>query len=155
MKNLKLLLLLGMLSLAAWPGRLRADTDTPTATISATFTVTPTITPTYTVTPTVTPSATNAPPVEVVTLNHNRFNPQASETVSILHLRPDHGQVSVKVYNAAGVLIREVLNRQVSGFETVDWDGKNEQGETVASGVYYIMVTGNRLHKRLRIAVIK
>lgn len=120
-----------------------------TATSTSTATVTPTITATVTVTTTV------EPPLVVVSLNHNRFNPLAGETVAVTGLRMDHGQVTVTVYNAAGTLVRKVADRVDAANHAFFWDGKNEQGQVVASGVYLVMVTGNRLHKRFRIVVLK
>jgi hypothetical protein len=120
---------------------LPAVADTPTATVTAT--------------PTVTPTSTAVPAITVVSLSHNRFNPLAGESVQVTGLRPDHGQVSVTVYNTAGLLVRKVADHVNAANVTPSWDGKNEQGQVVASGVYLVMVTGNLLHKRFRIAVLK
>jgi uncharacterized protein (DUF2141 family) len=110
---------------------------------------------TPTVTPTVTATATAVPPLIVVSLNHNRFNPLAGETVQVTGLRPDHGQVSVTVYNVAGTLVRKVADHVSAAAVAPAWDGKNAQGQVVASGVYLVVVTGNMLHKRFRIVVLK
>ncbi len=119
-------------------------TVTPTATISATYTITPTFT--HSPTPAI---------IALVRLNHNRFNPAQGEAVEILGLRPDHGDITVAIYNAAGIRLRKFTVQAPYGTPPPAWDGKNEQGQTVASGVYYFVLQGNRLHKRLRIAVIK
>jgi flagellar hook assembly protein FlgD len=144
MKKTAVLFLAAACSLTAVS--LYAATPIPTVTPTRTVTLTPTISATSTVTP---------PPVAVVTLNHNRFDPLLSETVAVVNLRPEHGHVLIKVFNASGMLIRKLLDQDIVNFEPVAWDGKNEQGQVVASGVYYVVVSGNRLHKRLRIAVIK
>jgi flagellar hook assembly protein FlgD len=110
---------------------------------------------TPTATPTVTATPTTVPAIIVVSLNHNRFNPLTGETVQVTGLRADHGQVTVTVYNAAGTLVRKVADRVDAASATPVWDGKNQQGQVVASGVYLVMVTGNKLHKRFRIVVLK
>jgi hypothetical protein len=130
---------------------------------AATPTFTPTFTPTVTATPivtvapsptlTITPTA--VPAIIVVSLNHNRFNPLAGESVQVTGLRADHGLVNVTVYNAAGTLVRKVADRADAAGPAPAWDGKNQQGQVAASGVYLIMVMGNKLHKRFRIVVLK
>lgn len=122
------------------------DTATPTPTVTQTATPTPTITPTSTITPL---------PVLVVRPNHNRFNPMLGETVSVLNLRPDHGQVTIRVLDLSGAVIRVLLDGEAVPAQAPVWDGRNAQGETVASGVYVIVAAGNKLHKRFRVAVIK
>lgn len=128
-----------------------SPTFTPTATISLTATISPTISPT----PTLSASVTGTVPLQVVTLNHNRFNPEASETVQVIGLRPDHGQVDIQIFTQAGILVRHLVDHQSVGYTEPAWDGKNGQGETVASGVYIFVVTGTKLHKRFRIIVLK
>jgi hypothetical protein len=73
----------------------------------------------------------------------NPFNPTTTITYSI----KDQGHVSLKVYNAAGQLVRTLVDEmktpQEAGF-TVTWNGLNNAGSQVASGVYfYKLTTGN------------
>jgi hypothetical protein len=102
-----------------------------------------------------TPTVTPATPIRVVSLDHNRFNPLAGESVRMVGLRADHGAVSVMVYNPSGTLVRRVADHADAAVIVPEWDGRNEQGEMVASGVYLVVATGNKLHKRFRIAVLK
>jgi flagellar hook assembly protein FlgD len=58
--------------------------------------------------------------------------------------------VTVRIYATDGVLVRTLaLGHQAAGIyqsraRAVYWDGKNEMGEPVASGVYfYTLTTGN------------
>lgn len=127
-------------------------TDTPTPTETRTATPTPTESATYTVTPTVTLTPIQ---IIVVHLDHNRFDPLAGEHVRVRGLRPDHGDVTIRVFDLSGTLVRRVLDGVPPGPEPPAWDGRNDSGQVVASGVYLIVVTGNKLHKRFRIAVLK
>ncbi|MCK5219016.1 hypothetical protein KAR10_05805 [bacterium] len=137
-----------MLTSMAFSASTPTETPTVTATVTPTLTASPEITSSYTVTP-----------VEViisrVKINHNRFNPMLAEKVEIQYLTARYGKVSIRVFNPSGTLIKEILEAQEPGAVAPAWDGRNAQGEVVASGVYFIIVTGNKLHKRFRVAVIK
>jgi len=133
--------------------QLAISATTPTST----FTCTPTVTPTPTISPTltITPTATEVVNVRV-SVNHNYFNPQAGQTLEIQNLNSLHGNVTIRIFNQNGILIRELMKDEALVRGTIPvWDGRNSAGEVVASGVYVIMVNGNKLHKRFRVAVIK
>jgi len=45
----------------------------------------------------------------------------------------------MKVYNVRGELVKTLLNGQVSVADgSVVWDGTNDQGSSVSSGVYFV-----------------
>ena len=73
----------------------------------------------------------------------NPFNP---ETWIPYHLA-EAADVTVRIYAADGVLVRTLtLGHQVAGIyesrsRAAYWDGKNEVGESVASGVYFFTLT--------------
>jgi hypothetical protein len=138
------------------------ETPTGTATPMLTETSTATETPMLTATPTATatPRLTETPTLIVteevtgpVTLDHNRFSPRQGQTLTIYGIKPEHGEVTVTVSTLSGTQIRRVWQGAVAGTRPV-WDGRNDQGAFAASGVYVIMVTGHKLAKRLRVAVV-
>jgi len=46
--------------------------------------------------------------------------------------------VSLKVYNVRGELVRTLVDEnRPAGPQTVEWDGSDERGRAVASGVYF------------------
>jgi dipeptidase len=64
-------------------------------------------------------------------------NPFSSET-AITYRLPRRCRVRISIYSPAGELIRTLLDGELSGGEhTVRWDGRDEEGEAVASGVYF------------------
>jgi len=72
----------------------------------------------------------------------NPFNP----TTTIRYTIKERAHVSLKVYNAAGQLVRTLVDEVQSpdGVQPMTWDGANNAGQTVSSGVYfYRMVTKN------------
>jgi hypothetical protein len=63
----------------------------------------------------------------------NPFNPTTQIDFSV----PARSNVVIKVYNILGQEIRTLVNGQFSkGVYTVEWDGANNRGVKVASGVY-------------------
>jgi len=65
----------------------------------------------------------------------NPFNPQTTVTYELATA----GVVSVRVYDVNGRLVRTLVNRSVSaGEHAVAWDGLNDRGQRVSSGVYLL-----------------
>lgn len=94
-------------------------------------------------------------PAVLVHVNHNRFNPLVGETVEVRGLTALHQKVNIRVFSQTGVLIKELLKDQEPGGQVPAWDGRNAGNEVVGNGVYVIVVTGYKLEKRFRVAVIK
>ena len=70
----------------------------------------------------------------------NPYNPQTQ----IAYQLPQAGEVSLKIYNIKGELVRTlVAEHKPAGSHTVLWDGRNQAGMEVSSGIYlYRMVSG-------------
>ncbi len=67
----------------------------------------------------------------------NPFNP----TVSITYAIPRPDRVEIRVYDINGRLIRTLVDaQQKAGWYTVEWDGRNELGKGVSSGMYIVRV---------------
>jgi len=77
-------------------------------------------------------------------LQKNYPNPFNPETTIHYSLR-EAGPVKIEVYNIKGQLVRYLVNElKNAGTYTVIWNGKDEQGENVSSGIYfYRMQTKN------------
>ncbi len=70
-------------------------------------------------------------------LEQNRPNPFSSNTL-INYALPQQSNVSISVYNINGELVRTLTNEhQATGQYTVEWDGSNDLGVPVNSGVYF------------------
>ena len=73
---------------------------------------------------------------EEFSLGQNYPNPFNSETKLSFSLT-EEGEVSLKIYNIKGQLVTTLLQeRRPIGHYTVSWNGTNQSGETVASGLY-------------------
>ncbi|MBD3382529.1 MAG: T9SS type A sorting domain-containing protein [candidate division Zixibacteria bacterium] len=80
----------------------------------------------------------------VYKLSQNRPNPFNMETV-IYYDMPKAGYVSLKIYNIQGQVVNVLAsNYQDAGRHYLSWNGRNEAGQEVASGVYFYRIeTGN------------
>lgn len=101
----------------------------------------------------------NRPPV--YRLFQNYPNPFNSSTVVWYYL-PDVGyqpaEVEITVYNVLGKLVRTLVRkRQYPGEHKVLWDGKDEEGNEAASGIYFckLKVSGLELVKPRKMMLLR
>ena len=74
-------------------------------------------------------------------LNQNAPNPFNPSTVIRFGL-PKDGYVLLRIYSTEGQLIRTLLSENViSGTRELVWDGKDDAGESAASGVYVAVLS--------------
>jgi hypothetical protein len=76
----------------------------------------------------------------------NPFNP----TTTIRYDLKENSDVVLQIYNLLGQNIRTLVNaRQEAGYREVVWDGRNNVGNAVASGIYiYRIEAGNFVQTR-------
>ena len=74
---------------------------------------------------------------ESYSLSQNFPNPFNLETQ--IHFKlSEAAQVKINIFDLTGEMIRTILNeRKSSGDHILTWDGLNDKGERVASGVYF------------------
>jgi hypothetical protein len=62
---------------------------------------------------------------------------------TVSYLVPRDGRIAVRVYDSGGRLVRTLVNsEQEAGPYRVPWDGRDDAGRQVSSGVYLIRVVG-------------
>jgi hypothetical protein len=67
----------------------------------------------------------------------NPFNPQTTITYSL----PSRGEVTVTVFDVSGRLVRTLFQGvESAGVKSITWNGVDDAGQAVASGVYYYRV---------------
>jgi hypothetical protein len=71
----------------------------------------------------------------------NPFNPNTC----IKYYLQESGKVTLEIYNILGENIRTLVNTtQESGVHQVTWDGENETGNILASGIYFYLLKYNQ-----------
>jgi subtilisin family serine protease len=93
---------------------------------------------------------------ETITLNSNSPNPFNSETKIIFGLNIPQ-RVSLKIYNIRGQLIRSLIDNQEmeAQFYQILWDGKNNQGNSISSGTYFLRLTAGETQKMMKMLYLK
>ena len=90
-------------------------------------------------------------------LSQNYPNPFNSTTVisySLNTIRPTH--TTLKLYNILGEEVRELVDAiQGRGNYRVNWDGKDNQGKDVASGIYFYQLHASDYRETKRMVLIK
>ncbi len=92
------------------------------------------------------------PSTEIITLNcvPNPFNPR----VEISFEMADPGQLAVTVYSSAGEIVAELYNGFTSE-GSVFWNGKNSNGQPVASGTYIVEGRSNNSAVRKKVMLVR
>jgi flagellar hook assembly protein FlgD len=86
---------------------------------------------------------------ELVSVSHNRFDPDAGERVFVAAKKAS-AAVHLQVYNLAGQQVR-----RVEGAGWVEWDGRGEGGVVCGSGVYFLRVDVDGEVEVRRVAVLR
>lgn len=84
----------------------------------------------------------------------NPFNPMTRITVGIP--RNVDGAVALRIYNVKGQLVKELFSGTRSpGTYTFEWNGMNNRGEPVASGIYFCRFTAGQMKLTRKMILLK
>ena len=82
----------------------------------------------------------------------NPFNP----TTTIGYALKDDSDVDLMIYNVRGQLVRTLVSSQQSaGVYNIVWNGKNDQGVSVPTGVYFFRIRANEFESIKKMALTK
>ena len=86
---------------------------------------------------------------EQYTLSQNYPNP-FNPTTQIRFALPNKAAVSLEIYDFQGSLIRKLVNQKIydSGQAEIIWNGKNDHGHTVSTGIYFYRMQAQDLDSR-------
>ena len=94
----------------------------------------------------------NKVPIKFLKNYPNPFNPDT--TISFELNQP--GQTLVEIYNVKGQKVMTLLNDELeTGVHNLVWKGLDEQGQQVASGMYFYKVKVNKEEKINKMIMIK
>ncbi len=82
----------------------------------------------------------------------NPFNPQTTIAFSVRQ----RGRVQLVVYNVSGARVRTLANEDfAAGMHTAVWDGRNDAGQPVASGVYFYKLVARDFTQTRKMVLLK
>jgi hypothetical protein len=82
----------------------------------------------------------------------NPFNPMTH----IAFETPVRTDVAITIYNTLGQMVKSFdFNQLPAGKHDIIWDGRGDNGEEVASGIYFYRMTSKTFNKTRKMAVLK
>ncbi len=82
----------------------------------------------------------------------NPFNPSTTINFDM----PVTGQVKIEIFNLLGQLIATPFDEVApAGQQSVIWDGQNDNGETVSSGIYFYRLTADNFTDTKKMTLLK
>lgn len=83
----------------------------------------------------------------------NPFNP----TTQINYALPQSGEVSLQIFNVLGQRVRDLVRnqKQDAGRYSVEWDGNNDFGQPVSSGIYVYRINVGDFTKSFKMTLLK
>jgi hypothetical protein len=92
---------------------------------------------------------------KVYALLQNYPNPCYSET-DIAYQLPTAGRVVLEIYNISGQLIKTLVDEnQEVGYHKAYWDGKDEFGKSVSSGIYFYQIHAGEFTSIKKLVVLR
>ncbi len=82
----------------------------------------------------------------------NPFNPSTTIRFGL----PVQEKVTLKVYDILGREIKTLINEELRpGYHSVEWDGTNDYGVKVSSGIYIYRITAGKFVKSMKMMMLK
>ena len=100
-------------------------------------------------------SESQVPVPEIYKLYQNYPNPFNPRTV-IRYQLPKPGKVRVQIYNILGQMVKTLIDEEQSaGYYRAIWDGRNQHGISMASGVYFYRIEAGKFHDVKKMLILK
>jgi len=88
-------------------------------------------------------------------LSQNYPNPFNSETI-IRYQLPKSCKVNLRILNLLGQEVKTLLDeRMEAGFYNVSWNGRNDSGASVASGIYLYCIEAEKFRQVRKLIILR
>ncbi|KAA3602146.1 MAG: T9SS C-terminal target domain-containing protein [Calditrichaeota bacterium] len=83
----------------------------------------------------------------------NPFNPSTNISFAL----PQDSKVSLRIFNLLGQEVRTLVNNEAlaAQYHSYKWDGKDDLGNSVSTGVYFVKVTADKFSETQKITFLK
>jgi hypothetical protein len=93
---------------------------------------------------------------KVFGLGQNYPNPFNPSTIISYDVPQGGGDVTLRIYDVTGRLVRTLINGfETAGWKTITWYGRNDRGQSVATGVYFYRMTAPGFEKTHKMVLMK
>ena len=89
---------------------------------------------------------------------NNPFNPGASDPgdrYTRIYYKVKEPGTDIRIYSINGELVRTLAEDKAEIEDTIVWDGKNDKGKIVGSGVYLVNLKIGKSSKTIKVVVLK
>ena len=94
----------------------------------------------------------NRIPVDFALKNYpNPFNPATTISLSL----PVESDWAIEVFNVAGQLVRDYSGHSQAGTTSIVWDGTDNNGKSVASGIYFYRANADQFSQTKKMVLMK
>lgn len=89
-------------------------------------------------------------------LTQNYPNPFNQNTQFVLEVPDNAGKVEVSIFNILGQKVKTIkIGKLAAGYHSFNWDGKDESGNYLPSGIYYLQLIGENFKALRRMVLIR
>ena len=86
----------------------------------------------------------------------NPFNPNTSISFALPDKQDDYQHVSLLIFNMQGQLVQTLVDKALSpGLHTIQWNGMNETGERMPSGIYVYTLSSDDFKTSRKMLLLK
>jgi hypothetical protein len=94
--------------------------------------------------------------VDRLTLDQNAPNPFNPVTTIAFAIPADATEIDLSIYNVAGKRVATLVSGEMPpGRQSVVWDGRDDAGERVASGIYFVRLSSDADTRTRKIVMLK
>ena len=94
-----------------------------------------------------------APPTRLLAVRPNPFNPMTTISYAV---RDGGGHVTIEVYDVGGRHVRTLVDGfRRQGAQSAEWDGKDDDGAAMATGVYFCRMSGPGIEASRKMLLLK
>lgn len=77
-------------------------------------------------------------------------------TTQIRYALPEDAKVRLEIFNILGQRVRVLVDEfQTAGNKQVVWDGRNDSGDQISSGVYFYRINAGKFHDVMKMSLLK
>ncbi len=92
----------------------------------------------------------------IASLLHDIYPNPSHGDISIKYALSGQGDVNFKIYNIVGEMVySHQIKGQPSGTHYYQWNGRNNRGDKISQGVYFVELSSSNINQRKRFVIIK